>query len=115
MMEWVSHLQFGKGASVAIVLIALLVLERIFPVVTRHQSIERLGRNFSFAGLNFLLSPFIVIPITLYANGVALAWRPLWWGGWSGLVLDLLILDCWIYFWLYYRSTSFLETRQKKE
>ncbi len=99
MMEWVSHLQFGKGAVVAIVLVGLLVLERIFPVVIVRQNFERLGRNFSFAGLNFLLSPFIVIPITLYANGAVFDWRPLWWSGWTGLVLDLLILDCWIYFW----------------
>ena len=99
MMEWVGHLQFGKGAIVATVLIGLLLLERIFPVVNGNQNIERLARNFSFAGLNFLLSPFIVIPITLYANGAALDWRPLWWSGWFGLALDLLILDCWIYFW----------------
>lgn len=99
MTSWVSHLQFGKGTVVAVVLIVLLILERISPVVIRGQNFERLARNFSFAGLNFLLSPFIVIPITLYANGAALAWRPDWWSGWFGLVLDLLILDCWIYFW----------------
>ena len=99
MMDWLGHMQFGKGAIVAFVLIVLLVLERLFPVLKHRENLQRLGRNFSFAGLNFLLSPFIVIPITLYANGVALAWRPLWWSGWFGLALDLLILDCWIYFW----------------
>lgn len=98
-MDWFGHIQFGKGSIVALALICVLVAERIFPVVTKRQSFERLGRNFSFAGLNFLLSPFIVIPITLFANGAALAWRPMWWSGWFGLGLDLLILDCWIYFW----------------
>ena len=99
MIDLLSHLQSGKGAVVATVLIAFLIFERIFPVVVRHQNFERLGRNFSFAGLNFLLSPLIVVPITLYASGVAFAWRPMWWNGWFGLVLDLLILDCWIYLW----------------
>ena len=99
MIAWASHMQLSKGAVVATVLIGLLVLERIYPVLTRHQSLQRLGRNFSFAGLNFLMSPFIVIPITVYANAAALGWRPMWWGGWFGLGLDLLILDCLIYFW----------------
>ncbi|MEI8180068.1 sterol desaturase family protein, partial [Aestuariivirga sp.] len=26
-------------------------------------------------------------------------WRPGWWGRWTGLVLDITVLDVWIYWW----------------
>lgn len=60
---------------------------------------RRLGRNVSLFGLNVLLSPLIVIPITAWAASHELGLRPAWWSGWTGLALDLLVLDLWIYWW----------------
>ena len=98
-MNWLDHLHFGKGVFVVGVLIVLMVLERKFPLVVVRFQLNRLGRNFSMAGLNIVLGPLIVIPITTLAVGLALHWRPEWWSGWLGLGLDLLILDFWIYIW----------------
>ncbi|HET8729291.1 MAG TPA: sterol desaturase family protein, partial [Alphaproteobacteria bacterium] len=38
-------------------------------------------------------------PVSAWAATHALAWRPDWWSGWPGLVLDILLLDFWIYWW----------------
>jgi sterol desaturase/sphingolipid hydroxylase (fatty acid hydroxylase superfamily) len=84
---------FGKGGLIFGVLIALLVLERIFPVVRLRENFARLGRNFSLSLLNAALSPLIVLPISQFAAQWALHWRP------ENLIVDLLLLDCWIYIW----------------
>lgn len=60
---------------------------------------RRLGRNLGLAGLNALLSPLLVLPVTLWADGFTIGLRPAAWGGWPGLVLDLLLLDLWLYWW----------------
>jgi sterol desaturase/sphingolipid hydroxylase (fatty acid hydroxylase superfamily) len=59
----------------------------------------RLGRNLGLFGLNALLSPVIVVPITWWAAGFETGLRPAIWSGWPGLLLDLLVLDLWIYWW----------------
>jgi sterol desaturase/sphingolipid hydroxylase (fatty acid hydroxylase superfamily) len=83
----------GKGGLVFGALITLLLLERIFPVVTLRENFARLGRNFSLTTLNVVLSPVLVIPLTQLASAWTLPWRP------ESLVVDLLLLDCWIYIW----------------
>jgi sterol desaturase/sphingolipid hydroxylase (fatty acid hydroxylase superfamily) len=98
-MNWLFQLLSSKGGIVVLTLVVLLVLERAFPMVKVRSNLNRLFRNFSFAGINFLLGPLIVIPVTTLAAGHAFHWQPQWWSGWTGLALDLLILDCWIYFW----------------
>ena len=98
-MNWMFQLSTSKGGIVVLTLVLLLVLERAFPVVQVRSNLNRLIRNFSFAGINFLLGPLIVIPVTAMAAGHAFHWQPQWWSGWAGLALDLLLLDCWIYFW----------------
>jgi sterol desaturase/sphingolipid hydroxylase (fatty acid hydroxylase superfamily) len=75
------------------VLVLLLVLERIFPVVQLSENFVRLAKNFSMAIFNAVLSPLIVIPITLLASNHVHAWRP------ENLIIDLLLLDAWIYVW----------------
>jgi sterol desaturase/sphingolipid hydroxylase (fatty acid hydroxylase superfamily) len=60
---------------------------------------RRLARNLSFFGINALLSPLVVVPITVWAASLGLGWRPAWWSGWPGLLLDLVLLDFWIYWW----------------
>jgi sterol desaturase/sphingolipid hydroxylase (fatty acid hydroxylase superfamily) len=98
-MNWVLQLLSSKGGIVVSTLVILMLLERAFPMVHVRSNLNRLIRNFSFAGINFLLGPLIVIPVTTLAAGHAFHWQPPWWSGWTGLALDLLILDCWIYFW----------------
>ena len=49
----------------------------------------------SLAVVNAALSPLIVVPVSAFAASHALGWRPDWWGGWTGLALDLLLLDLW--------------------
>jgi sterol desaturase/sphingolipid hydroxylase (fatty acid hydroxylase superfamily) len=60
---------------------------------------RRLARNLSLFGINTLFSPLVVLPITVWATGFSLGLRPAWWSGWPGLLLDLLLLDLWIYWW----------------
>jgi sterol desaturase/sphingolipid hydroxylase (fatty acid hydroxylase superfamily) len=83
----------SKGGLIFGVLIALMVIERIFPVVKLRENFARLLSNFSLAGLNAVLSPLVVIPISQFASQWALHWRP------ENLIVDLLLLDCWIYVW----------------
>jgi sterol desaturase/sphingolipid hydroxylase (fatty acid hydroxylase superfamily) len=98
-MNWALQLLSSKGAIVVSTLVILMLLERAFPMVRVRSNLNRLIRNFSFAGMNFLLGPLIVIPVTTLAAGHAFHWQPQWWNGWAGLLLNVLILDCWIYFW----------------
>ncbi len=60
---------------------------------------RRLARNLSLFGLNLMLSPLVVLPITAWAAEFDLGLRPAGWGGWPGLLLDILLLDFWIYWW----------------
>jgi len=46
-----------------------------------------------------VLSPLIVLPLTFWASGQALDWRPAWWTGLPGLALDIVLLDVLIYWW----------------
>ena len=98
-MEGLSALLAYKGVVVVGALLGLLVLERLFPLAKAIGGLRRVGRNLSLAGVNAVLSWAIVVPVSALAASYALDWRPLWWSGWGGLILDLLILDCWIYWW----------------
>jgi sterol desaturase/sphingolipid hydroxylase (fatty acid hydroxylase superfamily) len=69
------------------------------PPALAGAGLVRLGRNLALAAINFALSPLIVLPLTAWAAGSALAWRPAAWRGWPGLALDLLLLDGLIYWW----------------
>ncbi|MGI9507767.1 MAG: sterol desaturase family protein [Geminicoccaceae bacterium] len=59
----------------------------------------RLFKNLSLFGINVLISPLIVLPITVFAADHSFGLRPIWWSGWLGLGLDILLLDLWIYWW----------------
>ena len=98
-MEQLSSLLAYKIAAVLGWLGLLLVLERIFPLARVIGGFKRVAKNLSLAGVNALLSPLIVVPVSAFAASHALGWRPEWWSGWTGLALDILLLDCWIYWW----------------
>jgi sterol desaturase/sphingolipid hydroxylase (fatty acid hydroxylase superfamily) len=98
-MDSLGFLLTYKGAIVLGTLAVLLVAERLFPVATVIGGVKRVARNLSLAGLNAILSWAVVVPLSAFAASYALDWRPEWWSGWPGLLLDLFILDCWIYWW----------------
>lgn len=67
------------------------------PAADRPPLWPRLGRNVGLWLINTVMSPLIVVPIAYWASMQG-GWR----GdasGWGWLVLDLLILDAWIYLW----------------
>ena len=100
------------GLKTALVVMAALVFalwERLRPAVPSPLLVRfrrasaaawrRLGRNLGLFGLNLLLSPLLVLPLTAWADGFELGLRPAVLSGWTGLVADLLLLDLWIYWW----------------
>jgi sterol desaturase/sphingolipid hydroxylase (fatty acid hydroxylase superfamily) len=93
----------NKGLWIAAAFVTLFALERAFPASLVRHTLPDTVKNLALAAFNFLLSPLIVIPLTAWAAQHAWNWRPeIWpnfWNGAGGLALDILLLDCWIYFW----------------
>ncbi len=89
----------SKSGLILSALLTFLILERLFPVAKWVGGLWRVLKNFGLAGFNAVLSPLIVLPLTLFASGHALPWRPDAWTGVGFILLDLLLLDCWIYWW----------------
>jgi len=88
-----------KGAVVLAALAAFLVLGWVFPMAPVIGGFTRIARNLSLAGVNAVLSWLVVVPVSALAAQWALDWRPLWWSGGLGFAADVVILDCWIYWW----------------
>ena len=98
-MDKLAFLLPYKGLVVFSALAIFLVLDRVVPAARVIGGLRRVLKNISLAGVNAVLSWAVVVPVSALAASHALDWRPEWWSGWTGLVLDLLILDCWIYWW----------------
>ncbi len=98
-----------KALLVGGAFVFFLVYERLWPATDSPLLLRfgratvgawrRLVRNVSLFGINLLISPLIVVPITVWADRFSLGLRPAWWSGWPGLLLDLVLLDFWIYWW----------------
>lgn len=98
-----------KLLVVAVVLVTFAVYERLHPAQggpllvrfgrATRAAWGRLFKNLSLFGINVLLSPLIVLPITVFAADHSFGLRPGWWSGWLGFGLDVLLLDLWIYWW----------------
>ena len=90
-----------KGAAVALWLAIFFIAERLRPAAPFPPGAPwpRLLRNAGLAVINLVLSPLIVLPLTALAAGHGFGWRPDWWSGPLGLLLDLLLLDLLIYWW----------------
>ena len=85
----------NKSVIVLAVFVALFLVERIMPAARVTDRITRIFKNIGLAGLNFLIGPIIVLPITIFASAHTLGIRPSWWN----MGFDLLLLDLWIYAW----------------
>jgi sterol desaturase/sphingolipid hydroxylase (fatty acid hydroxylase superfamily) len=98
-----------KTVLAGAVLVAFVAYERLRPAVDHPLLVRfgrasraawrRLGRNLSLFGINLVIGPLIVVPITVWAGQFTTGLRPAWLSGWSGLALDLVLLDFWIYWW----------------
>ena len=88
-----------KGLIVGVWLAILLVGERLVPAVERVGGWPRVLRNVGFWILNVGLSLTIVVPLSYWATDSAIDWRPELLTGWLPLVVDVIILDCLIYWW----------------
>lgn len=98
-----------KLAVVGGALALFAIYERLWPVAGGPLLLRigratkaawiRLIKNLSLFGINVLLSPLIVVPITIFAADHSFGLRPAWWSGWLGLGLDIILLDLWIYWW----------------
>jgi sterol desaturase/sphingolipid hydroxylase (fatty acid hydroxylase superfamily) len=107
-MEVESLLSF-KAVLVGAVLALFVVYERVRPAVDHPLLLRfrgataaawrRLVRNTGLFGINVLVSPLLVLPITVWAEQFTTGLRPAWLSGWTGLAVDLVLLDFWIYWW----------------
>ena len=97
-----------KGVAVLAWLLAFFLAERWRPAAVPLPPAAapavrggwyRVLRNLGLWLVVSALSPLIVLPLTYWASGQALAWRPAWWSGAPGLALDILLLDFLIYWW----------------
>lgn len=98
----ISELITYKTIIVFGVLLLLFVAERVLPAVPVATAVangRRLFRNLSLWFCNSLASLLIVLPVTLYAANHASYWWSAWLPQWSWLLVDLLLLDLWIYWW----------------
>jgi sterol desaturase/sphingolipid hydroxylase (fatty acid hydroxylase superfamily) len=103
MQEPGAQLLAYKSMAVLLWLAVLFAAERLWPAAPYPDAAppkwRRLLGNAVLWGINAGLSVALVVPVTAWAAGMAPQWRTLWWSGWSGLVLDLVILDGLIYGW----------------
>lgn len=79
---------------------AIFIGERLAAAAPPPQEMGRLISNIALWGLVLLISPLIVLPLTNFAAAHALWARPEALSGWPGLIFDIVLLDCWVY-WLH--------------
>ncbi|WP_425450186.1 sterol desaturase family protein [Virgifigura deserti] len=107
MMASVEFLLAYKGLVVGACLLLLFAGERLLPAAPPPEpgpgeppgGFRRLARNGGLWLINLGLSPLIVVPVSAWAAANSLGFRPDWWSGWPGLVLDVVLLDLLIYWW----------------
>jgi len=92
-----------KSAAVGLFFVLFFLAERLAPAATTARGWfgdwPRLLKNGGLFALNAGLSLLVVLPLTAWAAGFEVGIRPAWWRGWTGLALDVLMLDFWIYWW----------------
>ncbi len=107
MNDVVQSLLPWKGAAGLAWLALILVAERLVPAAREPDPgtpgpsgrWHRLGRNLGLWLANVGLYPLIVLPVSVWAAGHTIGWRPDWWSGVLGLALDIVLLDFLIFWW----------------
>lgn len=105
MADFLTHILTYKSFLIPLWLIILIFMENSFPAASIPLSIagygrsfwKRWGRNFGLAGINIILSRFVVVPVTLFAGTYPFWDRPQ--TEWYIILLDIIVLDFWIYWW----------------
>ena len=83
----------------------VFVAERVFGAahlpakLKKIEGFYRIARNLSLSTVNMVLSPLIIIPLTTYFSTYSIDWRPVWMQGGGWLLLDIIILDGFLYTW----------------
>lgn len=90
-----------KAALVAGWFALMATLERVRPAAPRPapNRLARIVHNGAFWVQGALINPLLTAPISLWAASAALWERPAALSGMAGLIVDLIILDLWIYIW----------------
>jgi len=89
-----------KGWIVTGIFILLLGSEHIWPAVKAGiHPFKRMIKNISFWPINIGLSLTVILPVSYFAAEHSLLTRPDWLAGTASLVLDIILLDLFIYGW----------------
>lgn len=81
-----------------LMLMGQIYLARI-PNLYQTYGRTRVIRNIGLLFITAILSPIVVIPLTLFAAENTLAWRPDTFPLWADLIINIIILDGFIYGW----------------
>ena len=87
--------------------LTIFIFERLFkaanpPVKLKKKEkaeFYRVAKNLSLSSVNMVLSPLIIIPVTVYFSSYSVPWRPMWMQGDGWILLDIIILDGFLYAW----------------
>lgn len=84
---------------------SIFIAERYFRAAfyptqfTSTRKRKRLLSNMSISVINMVLSPLLIIPLTLFIGAKFTSWRPEWMNAPAFFLLDILLLDAFLYFW----------------
>lgn len=83
----------------------IFALERLFRAANYPQSFSvvsqrwRVFKNLGVSAINMLLSPLLIIPLTAFITLQFSSWRPEWMLHPAFFIVDLILLDCFLYWW----------------
>ena len=99
-MPEIEQLLEYKGWVVGGIFLLLFAFEHLRPAVKAgFHPVWRIVKNLSFWPINIGLSLLVILPVSYFATQTTFWVRPDWWSGAPGLVLDIFILDLFLYFW----------------
>lgn len=94
-----------KAIVVVIWFALIFLLERVYRAadypsfLSSAQQRWRVVKNMSVSAVNMLLSPLLIIPLTAWVSVYFSSWRPEWMSHPAFFLLDLLLLDGFLYVW----------------